>query len=250
MTANPSAQGLDLEHLVALLRGYMRLPFAGRMLPGRYVETAVARIKDGTVLPTYDFVDVVNIGERIGWQVKSTMQSTPVTWKRAKIPNALALIDQSRVSATGIQALGDAIIAFCNEHAVESLQRYDLDRIGYCRVLLREDSVLYFERELITRERPVLFDPAEFTWRWSVAKKTQGKEQLSALHGHHQKSGRKWFAAHILGENQLHFSGEPAWWPHPQDGTPQATFTYPSKSEVISFDDLISWLDEPRSSVG
>jgi len=158
----------ELDHLAKLLRGYLRLPFSDALLPGRFVETVVARIKGGQVLPTYDFADVIKPSARLGWQVKSTKEATPVTWKRAKIPNSVELIANSRASSDGLQSLGDAIIDFCNHHAKESLQLYDLDRIGYCRVVLRPREVVYFERELISRTAPDLFDPEQFSWRWSV----------------------------------------------------------------------------------
>ena len=34
---------------------------------------------DTEVLHTYDFVDVISRSEKIGWQVKSTKSTTPVT---------------------------------------------------------------------------------------------------------------------------------------------------------------------------
>ena len=78
------------------------------------MKVLIALVHQGEVLDTYDFVDVIQRERRIGWQVKSTMEKTPVTWKRAKIANKDALVAASRESTEGLQALGDAIIAFCN----------------------------------------------------------------------------------------------------------------------------------------
>ena len=142
------------------------------------------------------------------------MASTPVTWKRAKIPNAADLIEASKQSGDALQELGDTIIEFCNTHAQESLERYGLTAIGYSRLIVNKDrTAQYFERVLCTGEDPVVFDPEQFAWRWSDPKTAVRKEQLPSLHGFHAPTGDKWFAWHGLGENQLHFSGEKSWWP-------------------------------------
>lgn len=173
---------------------------------------------------------------------------TPVTWKRAKIPNKENLVAASLNSADGLQDLGDEIIAFCNRHAQRSFANYGLDSIVFSRVILHADRrVTYYERLLCTRSAPELFNPHEFAWRWTQQKKTHGKEQKPALHGVQKLSGRKWFAAHILGENQLHFAGESAWWP--AAGSPQAiTFKLPEPSERLSLAELIALLDRHDSA--
>ena len=203
---------------------------------------SLAHVRGASVLRTYDFVDVVKRDSRCGWQVKSTKATTPVTWKRAKIPNSVQLIAESRKSSDGTQALGDAIIAFCNAHAQHSLQHYDLDEIGYSRLIVHADGrVTYFERLLCTREKPIIFDPQDFEWRWSVAKKTVKKEQLPALHGTSKQDGRKWFAWHGLGENQLHFGGEGNWWPK-EKSPHQVSFNLPTNDEKISVERFIELL--------
>lgn len=205
------------------------------------MESIVAEVRNATRLETYDFVDVVRPAEGIGWQVKSTKASTPVTWKRAKLPNQVELIKASQ-TATGAQVLGNSIIEFCNAHARESLKEYGLSEIGYSRLLIRADlSATYFERILVTAKSPELFKASEFSWQWSIQKQSKKKEQLSALHGIHVKTGKKWWAWHGLGENQLHFSGETAWWPTAE--TNAITFTLPSLVDRMSMQDLIELLD-------
>jgi len=212
------------------------------------MEAVLAHVRSATTMPTYDFVDVVKHEDRCGWQVKSTKAGTPVTWKRAKIPNATSLIKASKKSAAGLQQLGNAIIEFCNAHAHESLSKYDLDEIGYSRLIIHKDGhVTYFERLLCTRESPRLFNPHDFKWKWSHPKHTIKKEQLPALHGTHKPTGEKWWAWHGLGENQLHFSGEAAWWPQPRSHH-VVTFKLPTGDEKISFEmfaELLSHLDLP-----
>lgn len=227
----------ELEQIAKAVAGYCYLPFASDSVPGAYVEAAVANVRGGRVLRTYDFVDVVDVEHRTGWQVKSTKQTTPVTWKRAKIPGATQLIAASRDPdergrEEGLQALGDAIIDFCNQHAAESLEKYDLDEIGFSRVLVTPTEIVYYERELLTRERPRIFDPADFSWQWSVQKAGTKKEQLSSLHG--KRNGEKWFAWHGLGENQLHFSGESHWWPA-EDSAHRFALPLPSPDERLDF---------------
>ena len=232
----------QLYEMQRILANYVRLPAAGTNIPGHLMESILSHVRGGTVLNTYDFVDVIHIQTSSGWQVKSTKIDTPVTWKRAKIPNALELIETSRQSESGLQALGDAIMEFCNDHARASLHNYGLQEIGYSRLILhRNGQVTYFERLLCTRDRPDIFDPADFTWQWSTPKKVIRKEQLSALHGIHLATGDKWWAWHGLGENQLHFSGESAWWPHDDD--PQTfSFQLPSDQEKLSFNQLMAIL--------
>jgi len=206
------------------------------------MEAVLAKVRGGTRLNTYDFVDVVNIHTSCGWSVKSTMAGTPVTWKRAKLPNQVALIDASHQSAEGLQQLGDAIIGFCNDHIRESFGLYGLNEIGYARLVLFPDGrIQYFERELCRRENPYVFDSSDFRWSWSEPKRTVKKEQLPALHGVHIPTNKKWWAWHGLGENQLHFSGEGSWWPE-VDSPHSVCFEKPSESECLDFAGLLDVL--------
>jgi hypothetical protein len=221
---------------------YGRLPFTGDTIPGAVMEGVLAHIREGKVLKTYDFVDVIQQNERVGWQVKSTKCSTPVTWKRAKIPNASALIENSRSSARGVQELGNTIIDFCNLHARQSLALYKLDAIGYSRLVVFPDgNATYFERVLCTSDKPDIFQAADFVWSWSQQKQVKTKEQLPALHGFHLPTNKKWWAWHGLGENQLHFSGERVWWPD-QSLEKSITFKLPSAYEKLSYEELIDLL--------
>lgn len=117
-----------------VLSAYMRLPLSSDTIPGSIMEALLAYVREGTMLGKYDFVDVIKPELKCGWQVKSTKAGTPVTWKRAKIPNRKKLISESRKSKKGLQELGDAIIDFCNEHVQASLNTYELEQIGQVHV--------------------------------------------------------------------------------------------------------------------
>jgi hypothetical protein len=224
----------QLQEIADILTGYVRVPFALDTIPGSFMENVLAYVRKAHVLNTYDFVDVVDQPNRIGWQVKSTKNTTPVTWKRAKIHNSDALIRKSHENDEGLRELGYEIINFCNNHAKESFETYNLDEIYYSRLVLFESkSVLYFERLLCTRENPIIFEPTSFTWRWSTPKVTQKKDQLPALHGYNVHTGTKWFAWHGLGENQLHFSGEKVWWPFTEDLN-HIEFAFPNENERLT----------------
>ncbi len=239
----------QLEKIKNILSRYIRLPFSGETIPGAIMEATLARVRGGQVLNTYDFVDVIKMDEHLGWQVKSTKEGTPVTWKRAKIPDRPQLIEESFKNQAGLQKLGDAIIDFCNRHAKESLEKYNLNSIGYSRLIIHDSGkVTYFEKELCIRSKPEIFDPQDFEWKWSTQKQVSKKEQLRALHGFHRKTGKKFWAWHGLGENQLHFSGESNWWPGNNDSHTIA-FRFPTERERISLDkfmELLSRLDMPN----
>ena len=218
----------QLAEISTVLKGYLKLPFSADHVPGALLEKVIAEVRGGEVLGTYDFVDVINRDLKIGWQVKSTKESTTVTWKRAKIPNASDLIEDSHRSTEGLKNLGDAIIDLCNSHAHESMDIYGLEGIAFARLIVHAGRhMTYYEKLLCTNENPDIFDKDEFVWRWSRQKKTKKKEQLPALHGMHIGSGEKMFAWHGLGENQLHFSGERHWWP--ETGENSIEFQFPKQ---------------------
>ena len=233
----------QLARLQRVLFTCLRLPFSQHAIPGRVLEEALAEARSGEVLNTYDFVDVVSREEACGWQVKSTRRTTPVTWKRAKLPDTPELIAASRESDAACQELGDAIIKLCNEHAESSLERYGLREIGYARLILHERRrVTYFEKSLCSICKPDIFDPKDFLWGWSTPKRPGKKEQLSALHGIHRLTNKRWWAWHGRGENQLHFSGESAWWP--TKSSHSFSFDMPSDKELLTIDALMAALGD------
>lgn len=174
-----------------LLYSYMRLPFSEKTIPGSILECIFAYIRNADVLNTYDFVDVIDAKNNLGWQIKSTKDTTPVTWKRAKIANSTKLIENSFKSDEAVQILGNAIIDFCNSHAYESIKKYNLKYIGYVRLIVFEDKIMYFEKELCSKSNPEIFDVNQYKWQWSSQKNTTKKEQLRALHGIDITTGQK-----------------------------------------------------------
>ena len=233
----------QISELISVLQGYLKLPFTEKTIPGSLMESVLSSVREAEILPTYDFVDVLHRQKRIGWQVKATKKLTPLTWKRAKIRDSRALIEASMDDYNATQELGYKIIEFCNDHARESIEKFDLIEIGYSRLIIDNDQIMYFERLLCTKEDPRIFHAEDFEWSWSKKKKTIGKEQLQSLHGIHKKSGKKYFAWHGMGENQLHFSGEKDWWPTSEN---MHKFKFPE--DRISRDDLIRILSEIAKS--
>lgn len=229
----------DVAAIADQLASFFRLPFATESIPGGFAEALIADHYKGEVLATYDFVDVICRENRIGWQVKSTKATTPVTWKRAKIEGSVELIHESDLSGD-TSVLGAKIIETCNEHVQDSLDKYDLREIRYARIISCPGRFTYFERSLVSRSSQALFDPTDFSWEWSKPKRTGAKEQLRALHGF--RGDDKWFAWHGRGENQLHFSGEKNWWPDVDPGV--TAVTRPKYGQQKSWPELISWLNE------
>lgn len=242
MTAAVYSSPQQLKRLAAILQACCRLPMSGDSIPGAMLETTFANVRNGRVLATYDYVDVIDEKSGIGWSLKSTKATTPMTWKRGKIPNKTKLMDLSHKSDVGLQQLGNSLITFCNEHAKASLEKHKLSAIGYGRLIVHGNlTATYFERVLCTANKPEIFDQNEFEWKWSVEKVGTKKEQLSALHGIHKPSGKRWWAWHGKGENQLHFTGESHWWPA-KSGQHAITFALPSAEAKLTFDDLLELL--------
>ena len=161
----------QLNELAKLVQNYVRLPFSPIAVPGGVLEGALSHVRGAKVLGKYDFVDVVDERRKIGWQVKSTLEKTPITWKRVKLKNRESLIDKSIGSEAAIQVLGDTIIAFCNEHARRSFEKHELEEIGYARLIIHKDRLAtYFERVLCTKDDPRVFHAEDFKWTWSKQK--------------------------------------------------------------------------------
>ncbi len=199
------------------------------------------RSGDTEVLRTYDFVDVISRNDKIGWQVKSTKSTTPVTWIRGKIADKEELIKASYELAAGLQKLGDTVIDYCNHHIAESFRLYHLEEIGYARLINLGGTFRYFEIPLLKNDGSILFKPAEYDWQWSKEKNKKTKEQKPALHGIHKQTKRKHWAWHGQGENQLHFTGERLWWPN-ADYDHSISFDGPTENQTVSFEVLADWL--------
>ncbi len=230
-----------LKRIAELITRYHQLPFSpANSIPGSVMEATlgIARGPEAEVLRTYDFVDVIDRKNHFGWQVKSTKLATPVTWKRAKIENAGQKRTDARKSPAAAQEVGNEIIAFCNKHARESLDRYDLNEIGYARLVVNpNNTATYFERPLVTMASLVLFHPENFTWEWSEARTNANKDQQPSLAAYDQKRVR-WFSWYS--ENQLHFNNEKAWWPALGDPN-RIDFNLPTTK--IKLEELMGWLE-------
>jgi hypothetical protein len=217
------SSAVQLQKIANIIEHYTRLPVSTDAVPGGFLEAALAHVRGAKVMATYDYVDVVDVAAKVAWSVKSTKAATPMTWKRAKIPNKDKLISASYKTEEGLQALGNAILSFCNKHARESIRLYDLTAIGYARLIVHKDqTATYFERLLCTADAPEIFDPSEFQWKWSVEKATTKKEQKSALHGWHKPSGKDWW---------------------PPDGDHAITFSLPAPTSKLTFERLIELLE-------
>jgi hypothetical protein len=228
----------QLSILQNMLVTYLRLPLAGNVVPGAYLESALAYARNGEKLDTYDYVDVIHRDQKIGWSCKATKSTTPLTWKRAKLPSQNTMITDSHAGPSGLQNLGDSIITFCNDHAEQSMKDYKLEELIYSRLILHTDDIIqYFEKSLCNSENPMIFQPSDFEWRWSKSR-SGTKEQLPALHGFYRATGERWWAWHGLGENQLHFTGEKNWWPS-KTSDQGILFQKPTVNEKITIEELV-----------
>ena len=235
----------ELEKIAHYLTAYMRIPyFQDDTIPGKIMEKIIAMVHGAEQLATYDYVDVVKTG-KVGWQVKSTKSSTPLTWKRAKIANRTSLISDSEKSTDNCKKLGDEIVDFCNSHAKHSLDKYQLDEIGLARLIMfKDNTAIYYEKQLCTKTKPEIFLKEDYVWKWSKEKQAGKKEQLTALHGTNVKTNKKAFAWHGRGENQLHFSGEGSWRPDIEKPTKVGEINFSNDGHAIAFKlstDKVDW---------
>lgn len=233
----------QLQRIATIIYSYARLPFVSNNIPGAIMESVLGTVREAKVLDTYDFIDVLKKDTKIGWQVKSTQASTPVTWKRAKITDSSTLISDSFASPEACQILGDAIIKFCNDHAQHSLDFYDLEEIGYSRLILdKNNKATYFERKLCDKTSPIIFKSEDYYWEWSTQKTTNKKEQLPSFKGIRKSDDKKIWAWHGLGENQLHFSAEKEWW-LPEGHINRIDFDMPIDSQKFTLEKFLEILE-------
>ncbi|MBP6437783.1 MAG: hypothetical protein KA288_10355 [Paludibacteraceae bacterium] len=233
----------QIQRIASILYSYARLPFVSNNIPGAIMESVLATVRDAEVLDTYDFIDVLNKDTKIGWQVKSTQASTPVTWKRAKITNSSTLINDSLSSPEACQILGDAIIKFCNDHAQHSLDVYNLEEIGYSRLILHKNNkATYFEKKLCDKNSPLIFKSEDYYWEWSIPKQTDKKEQLPSFKGIRKLDNKKVWAWHGLGENQLHFTAEKEWW-LPAGHINRIDFDMPADIQKFTLEQILEMLE-------
>lgn len=126
----------QLKEISQILFSISRLPIWNGNIPGALLENVVAHVRNAKVLKTYDFVDVIDQQNQIGWQMKSTKSDTPVTWKRAKIANKEELISASECAPYDCSNIGKEIINFCNNHIKHSIDLYNLNHIAYSRLVI------------------------------------------------------------------------------------------------------------------
>ncbi|MDR2685210.1 MAG: hypothetical protein LBB23_00355 [Rickettsiales bacterium] len=67
---------------------------------------------------------------------------------------------------------------------------------------------------------------------------------MQALHGTDTKTGKKVWAWHGLGEDQLHFCGEKDWWITQGSDCPFANLKMPDSDEKIDTETFLSCLDK------
>ena len=66
----------ELDEIQKILGKYFKLPFVTKTISGDIFECIISEIKDAKVLNTYDFVDVLKIENKVGWQAKSSLSTT------------------------------------------------------------------------------------------------------------------------------------------------------------------------------
>lgn len=223
--------------IVGFLTTYTRIPFIEEnAIPGNIMENAVSIARNGTQLPCYGFIDVIN--DNIGWQVKSSRKKSPLTWGQVKAPSNLL---QSKDAI----ALGNHLINSINESSIAAMEKFNLETIGYARLIVYPNNhAVYFEKELSNRTNPIIFNPKTYLWSWSNCTRKSNKETKPSLVGINTITGMREFSWHCLSGSQLHFDAEYQWWPKIKIPKSEDDVIFSSKHHAISFmlpSKKISW---------
>ena len=243
----------QLKEISQILFSISRLPIWNGNIPGALLENVVAHVRNAKVLKTYDFVDVIDQQNQIGWQMKSTKSDTPVTWKRAKIANKEELISASECAPYDCSNIGKEIINFCNNHIKHSIDLYNLNHIAYSRLVIGKKDVIYFEKLLCTKDNPILFKHEDYFWKWAPARSNSKKELLPSLQGFKIDSKTKKPTSKLVwswyghGENQLHSNAEKDWWDDPNNSS--ITFKLATKENKISLEELFEVLSSCKQII-
>lgn len=221
----------ELKEISEYLYGYLKMPFSDDFIPGEILEKIIAETKGAERLSTYDFADVIDLDLKLGWQVKSTKESSPLTWKRVNIENASDLINNSLTSESARQILGDKVLESCNNHALKSMENYKLKKIFLSRLIINNNgTITYYEKQLCSIKDPIIFRKEDFFWSWSKPNNQKGKKSLTFI-GYNKITGLKSFSWYGMGENQLHFNGEKDWWPNKSSNN-VIKFKFPKKHSM------------------
>ncbi len=224
----------QLEQIRDTINNYLRLPLFrdyASGIPGYLLEYAVATARGAVILPTKDFVDVVLPSAQLGWQVKSLLEHSPLTWKRVPLKGDKTRLIAGATTSPGLKKLGDAIIQDCNLKARGSLnldfknnlrarnlvgtRKLQLSEIGYSCLMVFPDrnKATYFERLLITTNKPDLFNPEDYVWNSPEMEEKQSADNVSrSAYVGRYINGRKHFSWHgKTNDHQVHFEGDIDW---------------------------------------
>ena len=250
----------QLERIKQTLCSYHMLPFSGTRIPGDVLEGVLAHVRGGDLLGKYDFVDVLQRSEGVGWQVKSTRHRSPLTWMRADFRRRSELVaeadaerDEGRKREL-VQALGDSVIEYANASIRDSFTKYGLQQVMFCHlVLMPENRAMYYEKLLAVEGEEELFRATDFMLSWREPRPGRANrnadpddpgaaEQLPSLRGRHVPTDQDWFAWYGRKGGQLHFLlEEKIWWP-PESGAHRIDFDLPA--ERFKMDEAMDMLDE------
>ena len=235
----------ELEKIANAIIKYFNAPFSRENVPGPVLEEIIEECKGWPALGGIDFVDNLSPNGNCGVQCKSgstrrwsleknkwLFRQRP--WGRITIPlSKRILIDESYINPILLQELGDSVIDTFNDKIKFSIEKYNLDEIGYIGLVFNPNSTFqYYERSICLRNNPILFDKKDFRWEWSIPKK---ETDSPVLKGINIKTNQVWVRWKAHGDTQLDFMGAEFW---VTDDSLRLTFTAKNDGKDYYLDNL------------
>lgn len=162
-------------------------------------ETLLSWALKAELLSSKAYADAYDAKNRIAYQIKTGLPTSPLTFARLTTPSQFDLVNSSE--SNDINILGEELLTWVKHRIDEPKTILGAKEVRISRIIYtKSGDFIYYERIV----DPNLYDPKHYKWKWS--------ERGNALEG--SKNGEKWFSWYPQGrqgaknQNQLHYHGE------------------------------------------
>lgn len=185
------------ERIQLAFKAYWLSPFCtGTILLG---EPLLSWALEAQLLETKAYADAYDTENKIAYQLKTGLPTSPVTFARLTTSSQAQLVNSSKFE--DIQQLGYELLEWVANRIQEPLYNLGAKEVRVARLIYtKAGDFTYYERV----SDPTHYQPDLYRYKWS--------ENGNALELH--RDGLKWFSWYPQGrlnsknQNQLHFHGE------------------------------------------